>query len=100
MRPGLRLPPKLTPGDRVAVLSPSFAAPAVFPAVHEQAMRRLREDFGLEPAEYATTRRLNAAPRDRAADLMAAFADGRCVPSANRRRRPARRPGPRCRRGQ
>ncbi|HEY2519138.1 MAG TPA: S66 peptidase family protein [Streptosporangiaceae bacterium] len=75
MRPDLRLPPKLTPGDRVAVLSPSFAAPAVFPAVHEQAMRRLREDFGLEPVEYPTTRRLNATPWDRAADLMAAFAD-------------------------
>ncbi len=75
MRPNLRLPPKLTPGDRVAVLSLSFAAPAVFPAVHEQAMRRLREDFGLEPVEFPTTRRLNAAPWDRAADLMAALAD-------------------------
>ncbi len=75
MRPDLRLPPKLSPGDRVAVLSPSFAAPAIFPAVHEQAMRRLRTDFGLEPVEYPTTRRLGATPQDRAADLMAAFAD-------------------------
>ncbi|HEX4259181.1 MAG TPA: S66 peptidase family protein [Streptosporangiaceae bacterium] len=75
MRPDLKRPPKLTPGDRVAVLSPSFAAPAVFPAVHEQAMGRLREDFGLEPVEYPTTRRLGATPQDRAADLMAAFAD-------------------------
>ncbi|MGN6199955.1 MAG: LD-carboxypeptidase, partial [Humibacter sp.] len=31
--------PKAVPGDRVAVLSPAFAAPAVSPAVHEQAMR-------------------------------------------------------------
>ncbi len=75
MRPDLTPPPKLSPGDRVAVLSLSFAAPAVFPAVHEQAMRRLRAEFGLEPVEYPTTRRLNADPRDRAADLMAAFAD-------------------------
>jgi muramoyltetrapeptide carboxypeptidase LdcA involved in peptidoglycan recycling len=75
MRPEFRPPPKLTPGDRVAVLSLSFAAPAVFPAVHEQAMRRLRADFGLEPVEYPTTRRLGATPQDRAADLMAAFAD-------------------------
>jgi muramoyltetrapeptide carboxypeptidase LdcA involved in peptidoglycan recycling len=75
MRPDLRPPPKLTPGDRVAVLSLSFAAPAVFPAVHEQAMGRLREDFGLEPVEYPTTRRLGATPQDRAADLMAAFTD-------------------------
>ena len=55
MRPDLTSPPRLTPGDRVAVLSPSFAAPAVFPAVHQLAMRRLREDFGLEPVEYPTT---------------------------------------------
>jgi muramoyltetrapeptide carboxypeptidase LdcA involved in peptidoglycan recycling len=47
----------------------------MFPAVHEQAMRRLREDIGLEPVEYPTTRRLGAPPQDRAADLMAAFAD-------------------------
>jgi muramoyltetrapeptide carboxypeptidase LdcA involved in peptidoglycan recycling len=75
MRPDLAAPPKLRPGDRVAVLSLSFAAPAVFPAVHERAMRRLRAEFGLEPVEYPTTRRLHATPRDRAADLMAAFAD-------------------------
>lgn len=68
-------PPKARPGDRVAVLSPSFAAPAVGPAVHERAMERLTELTGLVPVEYPTTRRLGAYPRDRAADLMAAFAD-------------------------
>lgn len=36
----------------MAVVSPSFAAPAMFPAVHEIAMRRLRDEFGLEPVEY------------------------------------------------
>lgn len=66
---------KLRPGDRVAVVSPSFAAPALFPAVHELAMRRLREEFGLEPVEFPTTRRAGASPQDRAADLMAAYAD-------------------------
>ena len=68
-------PRKAAPGDRVAVLSPSFAAPAVAPAVHEQAMRRLHEVTGLVPVEYPTTRRLDATARDRAADLNAAFAD-------------------------
>src|SRR5689334_767541 len=72
---GLVHPPKAHPGDRVAVISPSFAAPAVAPAVHEQAMRRLAEVTGLIPVEYPTTRRLDASPRDRAADLNAAFAD-------------------------
>jgi muramoyltetrapeptide carboxypeptidase LdcA involved in peptidoglycan recycling len=75
MRPELTIPAKLTPGDRVAILSPSFAAPGKFPSVHELGMRRLREEFGLEPVEYPTTRQLGASPQDRANDLMAAFAD-------------------------
>jgi muramoyltetrapeptide carboxypeptidase LdcA involved in peptidoglycan recycling len=68
-------PRKARPGDRVAVLSAGFAAPAVGPAVHEQAMRRLTEVLGLTPVEYPTTRRLDAAPEDRAADVNAAFGD-------------------------
>lgn len=68
-------PPRLAPGDRVAVLSPAFAAPAVAPALHEQAMRRLRVLTGLVPVEYPTTRKLGASPEERAADLNAAFAD-------------------------
>jgi muramoyltetrapeptide carboxypeptidase LdcA involved in peptidoglycan recycling len=75
MRPDFTLPAKIAPGDRVAVVSPSSAAPGRFPAVHELAMQRLRIEFGVEPVEYPTTRQLNASPRDRAADLMAAFAD-------------------------
>jgi muramoyltetrapeptide carboxypeptidase LdcA involved in peptidoglycan recycling len=38
-------------------------------------MRRLRDEIGVEPIEYPTTRRLGAPARDRAADLVAAFAD-------------------------
>src|SRR3954451_20737830 len=68
-------PPKARPGDKVAVLSPSFAAPAVAPGVHEQALRRLKDVTGVVPVEYPTTRRLGASPQDRAADLNAAFAD-------------------------
>ncbi|SDJ03014.1 S66 family peptidase [Nonomuraea jiangxiensis] len=59
----------------MAVVSPSFAAPAMFPDVHDLAMRRLREELELEPVEYPTTRRLDASPADRAADLMDAFTD-------------------------
>lgn len=68
-------PPKARPGDKVAVLSPSFAAPGFAPAVHEQAMRRLVEVTGLEPVEYPTTRLLGASPEQRAADVNAALAD-------------------------
>ncbi|MBM9459089.1 LD-carboxypeptidase [Nocardioides sp. zg-536] len=71
----LAVVPKARPGDKVAVLSPSFAVPAVGPAVHEQALRRLTATTGLVPVEYPTTRRLDASSRDRAADLNAAFAD-------------------------
>ena len=68
-------PQKARPGDKVAVVSPSFAAPGVAPAVHEQALRRLIEVTGLVPVEYPTTRRVGSSPQDRAADLNAAFAD-------------------------
>jgi muramoyltetrapeptide carboxypeptidase LdcA involved in peptidoglycan recycling len=68
-------PAKARPGDRVAVLSPSFAAPGVAPAVHEQAMHRLQALTGLVPVEYPTTRLVGADPRARADDLNAAFAD-------------------------
>ena len=67
--------PKLAPGDRVAILSPAFAAPAVAPALHEQALRRLQDLTGLVPVEYPTTRLLEATPEARAADVNAAFAD-------------------------
>jgi muramoyltetrapeptide carboxypeptidase LdcA involved in peptidoglycan recycling len=68
-------PPKARAGERIAVLSPSFAAPGLFPAVDEQAMRRLTEVAGLIPVEYPTTRQVGATPQARAADINAAFAD-------------------------
>lgn len=71
----MQAPSQLRPGDRVAVVSPAFAAPGFAPAVHEQAMRRIVDVFGLVPVEYPTTRRLGADARDRAADVNAAFAD-------------------------
>lgn len=67
--------PKARPGDKVAVVSPSFAAPAVAPAIHDQALERLSTLTGLVPVEFPTTRKLGASAQDRAADLNAAFAD-------------------------
>src|SRR6188472_2472784 len=75
MPPEVTHPVKARRGDRVAVLSPSFAAPGVAPAVHEQALRRLTEVTGLVPVEYPTTRQVGASPTERAADLNAAFGD-------------------------
>lgn len=73
-RTDLVVPLKPRPGARVAVVSPSFAGPAHYPAVHELAMRRLRDEIGVEPVEYPTTR-ADASPTERAADLVAAFTD-------------------------
>lgn len=67
--------PKAHREDKVAVMSPSFAAPALFPEVHEQALVRLQSETGLIPVEYGTTRQLGATAQERAADLNQAFAD-------------------------
>ncbi len=64
---------KLQKGDKVAVLSPSFAAPALYPHVFELGLERIREVFGLQPVEYPTTRKLGASADERAIDLVAAF---------------------------
>src|SRR5215831_12484290 len=71
----MRYPPKPRPGDKVAVLSPSWGGPAHFPEVFELGLRRLRETFDLVPVEYPTTRVLGASAQARADDLHAAFAD-------------------------
>ena len=68
-------PAKPRPGDQVAVLSPSAGLPGLFPLPYELGLRRLREDFGLKPVEYPTTRKMGATPEERAADIHAAFAD-------------------------
>lgn len=67
--------PKLKPGDKVAVISPSFASPAVFPKVFEVGLDRLRRIFELEPVVYPTTSLLNAPTLQRAADITAAFSN-------------------------
>jgi len=66
---------KAKAGDRVAILSPAFAAPAVSEVVHEQAMRRLSDVTGLVPVEFPTTRQLGASADTRGADVTAAFTD-------------------------
>lgn len=73
--PALVHPPKPKPGDQVAILSPAFAAPAVAPEIHEQALRRLADLTGLEPVEFPTARKLGATPTERARDFNAALAD-------------------------
>lgn len=68
-------PTPVQPGDKVAVLSPAWAAPGYFPQIHEQSLERIRTLLDLEPVEYPTTRAMGATPEERATDINAAFAD-------------------------
>jgi len=65
--------PKLKKGDKVAILSPSFAAPGKWPHVYELGCQRLRDIFGLEPVEFPTTKKIGASGEERAKDLIDAF---------------------------
>ncbi len=67
--------PKLRSGDRVAIVSPSFAAPGKWPHVYELGLARIREVFGLQPVEFPTTRKIGASKEERAQDLIDAFCD-------------------------
>lgn len=64
---------KLQQGDKVAIVSPSFAAPGMFPAVYELGLQRLRDIFGLVPVEFPTTKKLGASKEERTKDLIDAF---------------------------
>jgi muramoyltetrapeptide carboxypeptidase LdcA involved in peptidoglycan recycling len=72
-------PPRLKPGDTVAVVSTSWGGPSVFPHVFDRGVDVLRRVFGLEVRELPTARMaaldLGANPRQRADDLNEAFAD-------------------------
>ncbi|HEY5221330.1 MAG TPA: S66 peptidase family protein [Candidatus Paceibacterota bacterium] len=65
--------PKLRPGDKLAIVSPSFAAPGKWPHVYQLGLQRLRDIFQLEPVEFPATAKLGASKEERAKDLIAAF---------------------------
>lgn len=65
--------PKLKPGDKVAIVSPSFAAPGKWPHVYELALSRVRDVFGLEPVEFPATSKIGASAEARAKDLIEAY---------------------------
>lgn len=64
---------KLQKGDKVAVISPSFAAPGVWPEVYDVCLNRLRDVFGLEPVEFSATKKVGASTKERTVDLISAF---------------------------
>ncbi len=68
-------PAKLKSGDKVAIVSPSWGGPSVFPDVYENGIKVLKE-WGLEIVEYPTARMdasfLRENPQVRAGDAAAA----------------------------
>ena len=65
--------PKLKKRDKVAIVSPSFAAPGQWPHVYEYALKRVEDVFGLEPVEFSVTKKLGATAKERSKDLIGAF---------------------------
>jgi len=60
-------------GDKIAILSPSFAAPGKWPLVYQLGLKRVHEIFGLDPIEFPTTKKIGASKEDRSKDLVNAF---------------------------
>jgi len=71
-------PSKLKQGDTVAIVSPSWGGPSVFPHIYENGLKVLQE-WGLKIKEFPTARMdaafTRANPQVRAKDLNDAFAD-------------------------
>jgi muramoyltetrapeptide carboxypeptidase LdcA involved in peptidoglycan recycling len=71
-------PARLAVGDTVAVLSPSWGGPSIFPHIYESGLEALR-DLGLQVREYPSARADNdylfRNPRARAKDINDAFAN-------------------------
>lgn len=65
--------PKLKTGDKVAIVSPSFAAPGKWPHVYKLGLQRIKDVFGLVPVEFPTTKKLGASKEERSKDLIDAF---------------------------
>ena len=65
--------PKLNAGDKVAIVSPSLAAPGIWPHVYELGVTRLREVFGLEAETFPATAKVGASAEERGRDLIDAF---------------------------
>ena len=71
-------PSRLRVGDTVAIVSPSWGGPSIFPHIYDKGLEVLR-DLGLQIKEYPSARADNEFlarnPRARAKDINNAFAD-------------------------
>ena len=71
-------PKKLLKGDTVAIVSPSWGGPSIFPHVYESGLETIKR-LGLKVKEYPSARKeadfLYANPEFRAKDINNAFED-------------------------
>ncbi|MBU1323280.1 LD-carboxypeptidase [Patescibacteria group bacterium] len=71
-------PPSLKLGDTIAIISPSWGGPSIFPHIYENGLKKLYS-LGFKVKEYPTARMdqsvLNKNPQLRAKDINDAFAD-------------------------
>lgn len=71
-------PERLKVGDTVAIVSPSWAGPSMYPRIYENGLNSLRE-LGLQIKEFPTARAtheiLSNNPALRAKDVCDAFSD-------------------------
>jgi muramoyltetrapeptide carboxypeptidase LdcA involved in peptidoglycan recycling len=67
--------PKLKPGDSVAIVSPSWVAPARFPHEYEFGLQRIRDTFQLNPVAMPNVANGSATNEQRISDLIEAFSD-------------------------
>ncbi len=72
-------PRRLSPGDTVAIVSPSWGGPSLFPATFDLGLINLTERLGLRVTEFPTARmdagELWRSPEVRAHDINRAFED-------------------------
>ena len=73
------VPPRIKPGDKVAIVSPSSGLASIFPWVYELGLKRLRDIFQLEPVPFPSALKspeyLEKNPEARAEDINQAFKD-------------------------
>ncbi len=74
-------PKNLKKGSTIAVISPSWGGPSLFPGIYEKAIKNLKEMFDFNIIEYPTARmtdeKLYQNPQLRAKDINDAFLDDR-----------------------
>ncbi len=76
---GFRKARRLHVCDKVAIISPSWGGPYLFPELYEIGLRVVKDQLDLQPVEFPTARmspdELASHPERRAADINAAFSD-------------------------